>query len=472
MAAADATAPNFAKASPRGAAFRRYGISGLRYFGGTVNEEFIRELSGKRAVRVYREMYDNDPVIGASFSAIEQAIKRVTWQVASSHTTNDSQSADRAANFLMECMLDMRHSWDDMMSEIVTFLIYGWALLEMTLKVRNGESRNPDLSSRFTDGRIGFREISLRMQRSLESWKFDDYGNATAMFQQAQPTFTLNEIQLKKCLLFRTKAVGNNPEGRSIQRNAYRPWFFKKTLEEIEAVGVERDLIGMPILTGPEGFDIETHERSAEIKADVDELLGQLRRDARDGVYLNDGWVLSLLGQGSHTRRQFDTDRLINRYDKRIALSVLTHAILLGSDRVGSFALSRTHTDDFFKVAIQGYLQTIASVFNRKMVPFLFRYYTDGSVGPAEYPELVPGKVSGPSLKEVADYIKAVGGAGFFNADEDLRSGLERDLLRHLGLEEAEMIGGVRMERDRPTVRLPIDNPAPQPAGTREGSPE
>jgi hypothetical protein len=39
----------------------------------------------------------------------------------------------------------------------------------------------------------------------------------------------------------------NNPEGRSLLRNAYRPWYYKHRIEEIEAVGVERDLAGLPI---------------------------------------------------------------------------------------------------------------------------------------------------------------------------------------------------------------------------------
>ena len=456
----------------RGIAFRRVGRSGLRRFrGGRINDEFIRELRGKRAVKVYKEMYDNDSVIGASMSAIEQTLRRITWNVVASNRTTDAQSADRASNFLIQCMDDMSNSWDDMISEIVTFLTYGWALMEMTLKVRNGESRDPQRSSMYDDGRIGLRDIGLRMQQSLESWDFgkDDGDEIMGMYQQGAPDYILTHIPIKKCMLFRTKAIGNNPEGRSILRNAYRDWYFKKVAQEIEAVGMERDLIGMPIIKGPPGWDVEAEENKDMLLA-TDELLSELRRDERDGVYINDGWEITLLGQGSQTRRQFDTDRIITRYDKRIALSVLTHTILLGSDRVGSFALSRTQTDDFFKVAIQGFLQTIASVFNKKLVPFIFSYYLDSSVGPAEYPELVPGKVSGPSLKEVADYIKAVGGAGFFSADEQLRQDLERDLYRHLGLEEAERIGGVRGERRRPKVKLPAEAEAEANASSQSSS--
>ena len=43
------------------------------------------------------------------------------------------------------------------------------------------------------------------------------------------------------------RVAKGNPEGRRILRDAYRAWYFKKRLEEFEAIGVERDLAGMPV---------------------------------------------------------------------------------------------------------------------------------------------------------------------------------------------------------------------------------
>ena len=41
------------------------GTSGLRRSGGFVHEEFLNQLRGRRGFLVYREMADNDPVIGS-----------------------------------------------------------------------------------------------------------------------------------------------------------------------------------------------------------------------------------------------------------------------------------------------------------------------------------------------------------------------------------------------------------------------
>ena len=65
--------------------------------------------------------------------------------------------------------------------------------------------------------------------------------------QLAPPSYKQVVIPMEKCLLFRTQTHKNNPEGRSILRNAYRSWYFKKRIEEIEGVGIERDLAGNSI---------------------------------------------------------------------------------------------------------------------------------------------------------------------------------------------------------------------------------
>ena len=457
------------KRAPRGEAFQNIGTSGLRRYSGHVTEEFISELRGKRAIAVYREMSDNDPTVGAALLAIEQAIRKVGWFVSPAQKMKDTQKGEEAAAFLQSCLMDMSCTWDEMMSEVVTFLTYGWAWMEMSLKVRLGENRNKKLNSKFDDGKIGFRKISLRMQQSLESWEFDDDGEVIAMNQQAAPYYRLKRISRKKSLLFRTKAIGNNPEGRSILRNAYRPWFIKKTIEEIEAIGMERDLIGLPIIFGPEGFDIESEDNESMRNA-INVLFSQLRRDERDGLYLPFGWEIELLGQGSQTRKQFDTDRIINRWDQRTVLALLAQAILLGANKTGSFALSRTQTDDFFKVSVQGYLQSIAAVFNRFMIPFLFKYNPSFNLKPADYPTLNPERVTGPTLKEVGDFIKATAGAQFFKDDMDLRGEIERALHRYGGFSEFQQIGGVRLEEAPPKVTPPVNPGANKNPGKDGGA--
>ena len=43
------------------------GRIGQRRYGGTIYEEFLHELQGKRGIEVYREMSENDDVVGTMY---------------------------------------------------------------------------------------------------------------------------------------------------------------------------------------------------------------------------------------------------------------------------------------------------------------------------------------------------------------------------------------------------------------------
>ena len=408
----------------RGADFLELGRSGLRHFHGLVHQEFLTTLRGRQGIAVYREMADNDPVIGASLTIMEQTIRKVTWFI---EPQGNSGADMRAAEFLEQNMNDMSHTWDDMMTEILTYFIFGWAWMEVVYKMRKGDVRDPKRKSMFDDGKIGWRKIALRLQPSFYRWDIDDTGGIQGLVQNPAPTFDFRHIPISKSVLFRTRKIGNNPEGRSVLRNAYRPWFIKKNIEEIEAIGIERDLIGLPVMKPPEGFDIDSKENEG-VKSAVQNLLYALRRDEQDGIFLPPGWELDVLGAGKVTRRQFDIDKVIARYDKRTAMSTLTQTIMLGADRVGSFALSKTQTDDFFLVAAQGYLGGIAETFNKFLVPELYKRNPEfaGLVKDGKQPRLVPGKISAPNMTEVATFVKDVSDAGFDLGGEEITTELRR----------------------------------------------
>src|SRR3990167_5649507 len=99
--------------------------------------------------------------------------------------------------------------------------------------------------SRYSDGRIGIRKLGFRGQETLLRWEFDDHGGVQGMIQQAPPGFKLVEIPIAKSLLVRVSSEKNNPEGISLLRNAYRPYYIKTNIEEIEVIGAERDMTGV-----------------------------------------------------------------------------------------------------------------------------------------------------------------------------------------------------------------------------------
>lgn len=384
--------------------YKQLGVSGLRRYGGYVYEEFIPDLRWPRAGHIYQEMADNDPVIGAILYLAEMLIRNAGWGV---EAAGDKRVDKQAAEFLESCMYDMDTSWADTICEILSMLTYGFSFHEVVYKVRRGLNETDGrFRSKYTDGRIGWRRIPVRAQTSLHEWIFDEDGDIKGFVQIAPPDYKKVVIPLSKGLLFRTRVQRDNPEGKSLLRNAYRPWYFKKRIEEIEGIGIERDLAGLPVLQAPEGLDLWNNEdeRMVALRNNAEELVRSIRRDSEEGVLLPHGWELKLLSTGS--ARQFDTNAIINRYDNRIAITMLSDLILIGSEKTGSFAMANTK-QSLLSSALEAQLANIAEVFNKYAVPKLFQLNTFR--GLTDYPRIVPGQIESPSLKEIALLLRAMG---------------------------------------------------------------
>jgi hypothetical protein len=392
--------------------FKETGVTGLRRAGGYVHEEFLPQLTGYRAIQVFREMRDNDPVVGAILYAIDKLVRQVVWRVQPASTSLEDQ---KAAKFLESCLYDMSTSWEDTISEIMSMLPYGWSYHEIVYKRRKGENRDHSLSSKYSDGAIGWRKMPIRAQETRQEWLFDERGGIQGMYQSAPPDYTLTLIPIEKALLFRTTTAKNNPEGKSILRNAYRPWYFKKRIEEIEAIGVERDLAGFPIMyVDPDIMREDAPGWKQTIFNDYKNAIINIRRDQQEGLILpamyddanNQLYRLELLSAGGG--RQFDTNTIITRYDQRIATTVLADFILLGQSGYGSYALSSDKTN-LFALSLRAWLEVVKSVMNQFAVSRLFKV---NGFQLKHLPELTYGDIETPPLTEIGTFIQQLAGAG------------------------------------------------------------
>lgn len=399
-----------------GNSLKELGRLGQKRYGGFFYEEFLRELQGKKGMAVYQEMSENDDTIGAILFSIEMLIRQASWDVQPGGTT---PADEEARDFVLSCMDDMSDTWSDTISEILSFLTYGWSAHEIVYKRRCGKRSDPQLRSKYTDGLIGWQKLPIRSQDTLYEWLYDDNDNIRGIIQNPPPDFGFIEIPVEKLLLFKTKSRKGNPEGRSILRNAYRDWYFKRRIQEIEGIGIERDLAGFPVLTAPEGLDIWNAEDSemVAIKNAAENIVQNIRRDSLEGLVAPNGWELKLLTSGG--QRQFDTSAVIERYDSRMAMTCMADFILLGHQNVGSFALSSDKTK-MFSMAIGSYLDIICEVFNNQAIPALIDINGDYFSGITDYPTLTHGDVEDANLEKLGDYISKMITCGALIPDESV----------------------------------------------------
>lgn len=401
-----------------------YGKIGQKRSYGIFWEEFIRELSGRQGCEVYKEMYDNDDIIGSMMFAIENLMKQVRFTIEPQGNTEEDR---HAAKFIEECMNDMDATWMDTLSEILSFLPFGWSVHEIVYKRRMGKQKERTLNSKYDDGLIGWKRLPVRSQDTLWRWEYDEYDELAGLTQIAPPDYAIRTIPIEKCLHFRTSSRKNNPEGKSILRNSYRSWYFKRRLQEIEGIGIERDLAGLPMIQAPEGLDIWNVEDPEMVQslAYAEKLVQNVRRDSKEGIVLPSGWTFSLLNGGS--KRQFEVGTTIERYDKRMAMTVLADFVLLGHENVGSFALSSDKTK-LFSVAIGSFLDIICEEFNTQGIPKLIDINGAAFKGITAYPKMRHDDIEKPEVDKIATFIKDMVGIGVLVPDE----GME-EYVRELG---------------------------------------
>lgn len=383
------------------------GATGLDNASGIINEEFLNELQGEKGRAIYEEMSNNSAVVGGMLFAIEMLIRGVDWSV---NPASDSSVDEENASFLTENMHGMKATWEDFLSEALSFLVYGWAYHEIVYAMRG-------------DGRVVWKNIPIRGQGTLCNWEFDENGGLEAMVQNPPPTYTQRTIPIEKALLFRSQVRKNNPEGRSILRTAYRSWYFAKNIENIEGVGIERDLAGLPIATCPASWmKDDATEDQKKLLAALKKIVTKIRRNENEGLVLpyfvdeKGNLMVDVKLLSSPGKRQHDTSAVIDRWDKRILMSVLADVIMLGNANVGSFALSSNKTE-MFASAIGAWLDSMTAVMNRFAVPRLFSFNSFNTSN--GLPQVFHGDIETIDLDKISNFVLRFAQAGGDLTPED-----------------------------------------------------
>ncbi|MEN6403215.1 MAG: hypothetical protein ABFD94_14855, partial [Armatimonadia bacterium] len=255
------------------------GTSGLKQSGGMVDEEWHPKLKKPVGFKTIQQISDNSSAIGAVRFLIRAYFGGVEFRI---EPASEDAKAKEQAEFVESCLEDMSHTFEEWLSEALTFLDYGWAYFELVYKLRKGNKDDPRVKSKFDDGRWGWRKIKLRGQDTLERWEFDEDGELAGMHQTDQYAGKRAFIPYEKALLFRTENVKDNPEGRSLWRNCIVDYYKLSRIEEFEVVGIERDALGLLHMQVPIELLQAKSGDLVQLRNDLQTMLSQLKRDERE----------------------------------------------------------------------------------------------------------------------------------------------------------------------------------------------
>lgn len=416
---------------------RQIGREGLRQYSGYISDEWLNQLLYKQGYRVFREMTDNSPVIGGMLYGIQQMIIGAEWSIVAGGNGEEFE-ADK--EFVEQCLEDMApdQTWTDFLIDWMTTLSYGYSVFEPVYKRRFGPVENPRFRSKYTDGRIGWRQFAFRDQFSILHWIYDR-DEIVGLVQNPPPDWGFYTIPASRFVLFRTQTTRNNAEGRSALRNAYVPWYYMKQAETTEMIGLTRDLVGIPIVyVQPELMKQTLDPAQTLVKATLEKQfrdlsLGQQSYILLPSLYDTESkqplFKVELLR--SPGAKVIDSNVVIQRYATQILQTMLADFVQLGhGPQGGSQALAVTR-DGQWSASLQGWLKRIEGPFNDVMIPRLFAL---NGITRRSLPRLEFKKVQKRDLQGLALVVQTLAQSGYLVSTD---VPLIQDLLAEAGLRSA-----------------------------------
>lgn len=404
------------------------GAVGLPLFAGRLSLDTNTRLRGPQAMKTYRQMLLDEPACAALKTAI-LTLFRTDMQVQPGGNTDADK---RAAEFLEQCLDDMRESLPTTLRQMAGALDYGFGIHELVYKRRGSGP-----GSRYDDGRVGWAAWALRRQETLERWETDKNGRVIAFTQRPAPDYKLRTIPFTKAIHVLADDTEGSPEGRSVYRGMYRYWYMVTQFELLMGISLERFGTGLPVFKRLDGVTLT--EAQEDTLASIAE---GLRQNEFAYLILPPGIDFTFApSPGLNAATYLAT---IQRFRVWMLATALAEFIALGTGETGSWALGKSKIDLFLR-ALTGFQDRLTDAINRQAIARLFRMNDFGPL--TDLPRVTLPAVREYDLQGLAQFAQVLEGIGAFHPtveDEELFRNisdlpdLDRATLEELHMQQTE----------------------------------
>ena len=415
------------------------GYNGLAISAGRINEEIKTELQFPNSIITYKQM-SYDSMIASALSYYEHMMLKAKFSFLPHPLADETQK--EYASFLQECLGDMEHSWQDFIQEVSSMNTYGFCVNEIVLRKRLYSK-----GSKYNDGNIGIKKLPIRSQDSISKWNYDKDQELVSLEQTVSRLDSSGRMALtvsgepitiprNKFLLFRLGKKKDSPVGESPLRGCYYPWKFKTAVEELESMGLSRDLAGVPIAWIPAQMmakDADPELKEQYIK--IQQIVRNINNNQQAGLVMpmiydeNTKQPLVkfelLKNEGG---KAYDTTKIKDYYCKAILTALSADILLMGQSSTGSYALGNIK-NTLSAIAIETKLKEICNVLNQHLIPLLAKL---NGWDLSRLPNIVIDDLESVSLEDVSKYIQRIGAVGFLPRTPDVVN----KVLNILGLED------------------------------------
>lgn len=416
------------------------GTLGLKQVNGRIYEESRRELRYPEAAKTFRLMAQ-DATVSSALSLFEMMVSQVEWEV-DTGVEPDAAMQDKA-KFLKECMSDMDHTWREFIKELTSEFTYGYSVHEKVYRRRLHST-----GSKYNDGKIGIKKLPVRSQDTLVEWLYSEDGRELIGVKQSlaavengvryaniAAAYGSSDIIIprKKFLHFRVDPKRDNPEGQSPLRNCYFAWKYRTMIEEQEAVGVTRDMNGMPTLYIPPRYmSADASPAEKDIYEYYKRIIRNIQNNEQSGMILPQAFdpesrqpLFKFELTSTQGSKMYDTDAIIRRWDNKILMTLFADMLKMGQDQVGSYSLAGAKTN-IMSLAIESRLKEIEDVLNTDLVPQLFAL--NGYAPDEALPKLCYGELDRIDLEEYSKAIQRIFSVAAIEFDRPIANRIRRAL--------------------------------------------
>lgn len=403
--------------------------------------ELYPAVNTAELLRDMRVMAETDETVGAMLWCIYSIVGEIDWtyvpQVDGVDAPEDEE-AKKYSDLATSMLYDMDQPFSDHIEDALTMIVSGFAPVEIVMKQRNGSD------SRFNDNFYGIRSLNLLDQTTIWDWKYNGT-QLSELVQMGAPD--TGKIPLFKVLHYRTTSQYNNPRGRPLLKNAHRIWKLKKRAQDSEAIGIERDLCGLPIFEMPESeidaqfeVDKQTGEPTEEAKRAIamvtaaKKAVSDMRFNKSGGlVHASDTFYDDVNGdstkkyafriQTTGGQRAIDVRTTVRDYDHAMARVAMMQFLTLGQRSGGSYGLS----EDQSSMAVNSIVSLATKIvreWNQKTVPLVWTV----NAWPDKYrPRLRHSEVNKNGIVQLGQFLGGLAKAeNFWGNDPDMRMALAK----------------------------------------------
>lgn len=379
----------------------------------SLNREWLRDLQGANAYKVYQEMLQTNITV-ATARLVYQSLGNSTNCVV--RPASDDPEALNWAEFIEQDLKNLDpngriRSFKKCVEEWIDHIFYGMHLSEIT----------------YHKDEKGYYHISSFIPidpAGLTEWEYDPQGLYYVSVVQKGADGN-NKIPLNKCLYLVYNSLYRAPNGISILKPLFLTWKMLRRIVEYEAAGIGRDLGGIPVFRVPAAILSSTASSAARSTLEQIKIIGeQIRANERAYVLFpgrknsdgNDsGYDLELLSSAG--AKQHNLNAVFSRYDSLLAQGLMIGFIKFGHQTAtGSYSLAATNTDllGFFMANL---LDNIYDALQHQVVNRLMMH----NKVPKEYwPLITHTDIEQSQLGSLGDFLQKMVASGIISADDNL----------------------------------------------------